>query len=98
QNLSARYGKEVAFLGINTEDSDDAAETFLKEAPLSYPSYTDPDGDVFAALNARNGLPATAIYGRDGELCLYRPGQYADEAALEADIRQYALGVGCESG
>jgi cytochrome c biogenesis protein CcmG, thiol:disulfide interchange protein DsbE len=46
QKLSARYGKQVAFLGVNSQDSDDAAATFLAEAPLSYPSYTDPGGDV----------------------------------------------------
>src|SRR5262249_11623599 len=41
QKLSARYGKKVAFLGVNSQDSEDAAATFLREAPLSYPSYTD---------------------------------------------------------
>ena len=43
QKLSARYGKRVAFLGVNSQDSDDAAATFLKEAPVPYPSYTDPE-------------------------------------------------------
>ena len=39
QKLSARYGKKVAFLGLNSEDSDDAATTFLREEPVPYPSY-----------------------------------------------------------
>ena len=46
QRLSAKYGKQVAFLGVDSEDSDDAARTFLAEAPVPYPSYTDPDEDI----------------------------------------------------
>jgi cytochrome c biogenesis protein CcmG, thiol:disulfide interchange protein DsbE len=98
QKLSARYGKKVAFLGVNAEDSDAAARTFLGEAPLSYPSYTDPHGDVFAALGVRTGFPVTAIYNRSGELCHLRQGQYGKQSELEADVRQYALGEDCESG
>jgi thiol-disulfide isomerase/thioredoxin len=98
QKLSARYGKQVAFLGVNSQDSDDAAATFLEEAPLSYPSYTDPDGDVGAALHTNGGLPGTAFYDPDGELCYLRRGAYADLEDLEADVRLYALGDGCESG
>ncbi|HVO53550.1 MAG TPA: TlpA disulfide reductase family protein [Solirubrobacterales bacterium] len=98
QKLSARYGKEVAFLGVNSEDSDDAAATFLEEAPLSYPSYTDPHGEVGEALHSRGGYPDTAFYSRSGELCYLKQGQYAEQSELEADVRLYALGNGCESG
>jgi len=98
QKLSARYGKQVAFLGVNSQDEDDAAATFLEEAPLSYPSYTDPDGDVGSDLGTTGGLPDTAFYGRDGELCYLKIGAYADLEALEADVRRFALGGECESG
>ena len=92
QKLSARYGKRVAFLGLNSQDSDDAAATFLAEAPLSYPSYTDSDGNLADSLGAR-GLPDTAYYDRDGNLVFTKIGGYSDEAALEADLRRYALGA-----
>ncbi len=98
QKLSARYGKRVAFIGVNSQDSGDAAATFLEEAPLSYPSYSDPDGNVGSQLGTSGGLPDTAFYGPDGELCYLRRGAYADLADLEADVRRYALGDGCESG
>lgn len=98
QKLSARYGKEVAFLGVNSQDSDDAAATFLEEAPLSYPSYTDPENEIGSAIGTTGGLPDTAFYGRDGELCYLKIGAYAELADLEADVRRYALGNGCESG
>jgi cytochrome c biogenesis protein CcmG/thiol:disulfide interchange protein DsbE len=90
QKLSARYGKEVAFFGLNSEDSEDAAATFLREEPVPYPSYSDPDKDVFESLGAR-GFPDTAFYDRSGELVFLKQGPYRDEAELEADVRRYAL-------
>ena len=98
QKLSARYGKRVAFVGVNSKDADDAAATFLEEAPLSYPSYTDPDGKIAASLGTVGGLPDTAFYDRGGELCFLKQGQYAHQDELEADVRRYALQGECESG
>ena len=92
QKLSARYGKKVAFFGVNSEDSSDAAETFLGEAPVPYPSYNDPDKDIYNSLGGY-GFPNTAFYDRFGEVFLHK-GQYRDEAELEADIRRYALQSG----
>lgn len=91
QKLSARYGKKVAFVGINTEDSDDAAKTFLSEAPVPYPSYVDPHGDIADSLGHRRGLPATAFYDSSGEILFLRQGQYRDQSELEADVQRYAL-------
>lgn len=97
QRLSARYGREVAFLGVNNEDEAAGAKTFLGEAPLSYPSYSDPDNEIGASLK-KLGLPNTAFYGPDGELCYMKYGQYGSQADLAADIHRYALGSACESG
>lgn len=91
QKLAARYGKRVAFLGVNSQDSDDAAATFLAEAPVPYPSYTDPGTGLIESLGGRGGLPDTAFYDRNGKLLFLRQGAYADASALEADVRRYAL-------
>jgi cytochrome c biogenesis protein CcmG/thiol:disulfide interchange protein DsbE len=91
QKLSARYGKQVAFLGINSQDSDDAAKTFLAEAPLPYPSYTDGDKDLANSIGASLGLPDTAFYDSAGELVHLKQGPYAEDSELEADVRRYAL-------
>lgn len=90
QKVSARYGKRVAFLGINSEDSEDAAATFLREEPVPYPSYSDPDKGIFDSLGGR-GFPDTAFYDSSGELVFLKQGQYRDEAELEADVERYAL-------
>jgi cytochrome c biogenesis protein CcmG/thiol:disulfide interchange protein DsbE len=98
QQAAASYGKRVAFLGIDSEDSDDAARTFLKEEPVPYPSYTDPDKDIADSLGASLGLPDTAFYDRSGTLVYLKQGPYDDYAELKADIERFALGGGAESG
>lgn len=90
QKLSARYGKRVAFLGVNSEDAEDAAATYLREEPVPYPSYSDPDKEIFDSLGGR-GFPDTAFYDSSGELVFLKQGPYSDEAELEADLRRYAL-------
>ena len=92
QKLSAQYGKRVAFLAIDNQDSDAAARTFLGEHPVPYPSYTDPDEEIADSIGASRGLPDTAFYSRDGELVYLKQGPYDSEAALRADLERYALG------
>jgi cytochrome c biogenesis protein CcmG/thiol:disulfide interchange protein DsbE len=94
QQVAANYGKRVAFLAIDSQDSDDAAKTFLKEAPVPYPSYTDPDEEITDSIGAGRGLPNTAFYDRNGELVYLKPGAYSDEQSLQADIERYALAGG----
>jgi thiol-disulfide isomerase/thioredoxin len=98
QRAAADYGKRVAFLGVDSQDSDDAAATFLGEAPVPYPSYTDPDKQIADALGASLGLPDTAFYDRRGSLVYLKQGPYDDEAELRADIERYALAGGAEGG
>jgi cytochrome c biogenesis protein CcmG/thiol:disulfide interchange protein DsbE len=91
QKIAAKWGKKVAFIGVNSEDSEANAGEFLAEDPVPYPSYYDPEHQVAASLKA-SGLPDTAFYNRDGELVHLRLGQYAHpEKEIEEDIKQYAL-------
>ncbi|HWW66823.1 MAG TPA: TlpA disulfide reductase family protein [Solirubrobacterales bacterium] len=92
QKLSARYGKRVAFLGVDSQDSGAAASTFLKEAPVPYPSYTDPDKKIAAVIHATLGLPDTAFYDRAGKLVYLKQGPYTNPSELQADVQRYALG------
>ncbi len=92
QKLSARYGKRVAFLGVNSQDSDDAARTFLAEAPVPYPSYTDPDKEIARSIGADLGLPDTAFYDRNGKLLLPQTGPL--HARLRSRSRPSPLRIG----
>ncbi len=89
QNQAARRGAEVAFLGVDSNDSNGAAETFLEELPLPYPSYLDPDLEIAKLIGAPVNFPATAFYDRRGELAYTRQGVYSSEDELVADIERY---------
>lgn len=87
---AVRFGRRVAFLGVNVADGAGRARDFLRGHYVPYPSYRDPDYAIANAVGARVGLPTTAFYGRDGRLAYVHQGQYASEAALAADVRRYA--------
>jgi cytochrome c biogenesis protein CcmG, thiol:disulfide interchange protein DsbE len=91
QQVSANLGTEIAFLGVNSQDSESAAATFLESSPLPYPSFYDPDRKITQSLEAGRGLPATAFFNAAGERTHTKLGPYVDEAELEADIDRYAL-------
>jgi cytochrome c biogenesis protein CcmG/thiol:disulfide interchange protein DsbE len=91
QKLSARYGKKVAFVGINSEDSESNAAEFLAEDPVPYPSYSDPHQELAEKLGAHVGLPDTAFFDRAGKLVYLKQGPYAHDAELEEDVEKYAL-------
>jgi cytochrome c biogenesis protein CcmG, thiol:disulfide interchange protein DsbE len=93
QDLSAAYGKRVAFLGVDSQDSTDEAEDFLREEPVPFPSYSDPDEEIANELGGR-GLPVTAFYDRDGEFVFLQQKPYTEHGQLRADIERYALGEG----
>jgi cytochrome c biogenesis protein CcmG/thiol:disulfide interchange protein DsbE len=89
QQVSAERGDEVAFLGVDALDTDPAAENFLEELPLPYPSVTDPDEQVRREYGIR-GYPATAFFDANGELVHLKQGPYTSAEELEADIDEYS--------
>jgi cytochrome c biogenesis protein CcmG, thiol:disulfide interchange protein DsbE len=89
QKQAVKRGKQVAFLGVNSQDNKGDAEDFLDDYPLPFPSYEDGDGDVARKLGIV-GLPATAYYDRKGELAYLHQGGYASEQKLAEDIERYA--------
>lgn len=88
QEAAVDRGKEIAFIGINADDSTDAAETFLAELPLPYPSISDPDDEV-ADLIEGFYFPSTAFYNAEGKLVHTRQGPYDSAADLNAEIDKY---------
>ena len=92
QRLSARYGKRVAFIGVDTNDDDAAARTLLGEFPVPYPSYTDPHQDIARSVGATVGLPDTVYFDASGKRVFVKQGQYASESEFAADIERHALG------
>ena len=89
--LAGRYRGRVAFLGVNSQDSREAAERFLRENPVPFPSYFDPDVKVAREFKGGLAWPTTAFYDRTGRVVNTHAGAYATQAKLDADVRRYAL-------
>jgi thiol-disulfide isomerase/thioredoxin len=89
QQVATERGKEVAFLGVNAGDKRPAAEKFLGERPLPYPSYEDPDEDIAEGLKAAKFFPMTIFIDERGETEFVKAGEYTTAAELEADIDKY---------
>ncbi len=94
QQAAADDLDRVAFMGVNTDDEDAAAQTFLDGHPVPYPSFADPDKAFIDAVGATTvgGLPNTLYFDRNGELVYTHQGPYTSEAQLDADIQKYAFG------
>jgi cytochrome c biogenesis protein CcmG, thiol:disulfide interchange protein DsbE len=90
QRLSTRLGRRVAFLGVNSNDSDGDARAFLRRYPVSYPSYADPEQKVARVFGATLAFPTTAFYRASGRLAFVHQGAYPSEARLREDIARYA--------
>lgn len=87
-----KYGDRVAFLGVDSKDSRDEAEEFLKELPVPFPHYYDEDASIARVFRGGRAWPTTAFYDASGKLVYTHAGAYASEAKLEEDVRRYALG------
>jgi cytochrome c biogenesis protein CcmG/thiol:disulfide interchange protein DsbE len=89
-SASARYGRRVAFLGADTNDSAGDAHTFLVDHPVSYPSYQTTTADL-SSLAEIEGLPTTIFIGPAGKVIYVHIGQYDSQGTLDQDITSYAL-------
>ena len=89
QQVATKRGREIAFLGINGADKRPAAEKFLAERPLPYPSYEDPDEDIARELKISKFFPMTVFVDADGKTAFIKSGEYKSGADLEADIDRY---------
>ncbi|MCL2770582.1 MAG: SCO family protein [Solirubrobacterales bacterium] len=88
---AASYGRRVAFLGFNAEDSPGAARAFLATHPVSYPSYQGSTASI-GSLASLVGLPTTVFIDARGRVVFVHPGQYETQATLDQDVERYALG------
>jgi cytochrome c biogenesis protein CcmG, thiol:disulfide interchange protein DsbE len=89
--MAQRYDGRVAFLGVNSQDSRGPAEEFLRDNPVPFPSFFDPDVKVAREFKGGLAWPTTAFFDRRGEVVDVHAGAYASQAKLEEDIREFAL-------
>jgi cytochrome oxidase Cu insertion factor (SCO1/SenC/PrrC family)/thiol-disulfide isomerase/thioredoxin len=90
-NASARYGRQVAFLGADVNDSSGDAQAFLRQHPVSYPSYQLPQTGIQSLLpQGVIGLPTTFYVSAGGKVVYVHTGQYESQGTLDQDIQNYA--------
>ncbi len=92
-SASARYGRQVAFLGADVNDNAGDARAFLRQHQISYPSYPVSIGQTTEILPA--GLaatPTTVFFNRVGKIVAIHTGQYESQGTLDLAIAQHALG------
>ena len=90
QQQARKQGSQIAFLGVDGEDSKSAARHFLKRFPVPYPSFFDTHGEIAAVFRGDRVFPTTAYYDREGQLVYTKQGGYATEEALARDIARWA--------
>jgi cytochrome c biogenesis protein CcmG, thiol:disulfide interchange protein DsbE len=90
QRQSQRLGKQIAFLGVDSNDSNSDAKSFLRQYPVSYPSYVDGNLAIAAVFKGVQAFPTTAFYDSKGGLAFVHQGAYQSEEALTKDIERYA--------
>ena len=81
-----RYaGRDVVFLGINIQDTEEAARQFLAEFDVTYPNGMDP-GSKIAIDYGVWGLPETFIIDREGRITYKHVGALGmDTVAAKVD-------------
>lgn len=92
-SASATYGRRVAFLGNDTDDTSPGdARAFLAAHPVSYPSY-QASYSTISAIAQVQGLPETIFISRAGRVQYVHIGSYDTQTSLTEDIERYALGA-----
>lgn len=92
RQLARTYGRRVAFVGLDSQDTRGDAQTFLRSFPVAYPSLYDPSAEQARSIGGGQGWPTTFYYDHTGRQTYVRQGGYTTLALLQADIRRYALG------
>jgi thiol-disulfide isomerase/thioredoxin len=89
QRVAVGLGRRVAFLGLDANDQTAGARSFLRQFPVSYPSYEDPRSVIANHIHAASYFPQTVFLDRSGHIVFDHVGPYETVHALEQDIRRY---------
>lgn len=76
---AAQGNKNIAFFGIDHQDSRTQAQDLLAASGVNYPSGYDPNGIVAAKYGISTGLPATAFIDRTGHVTHIQYGEITQD-------------------
>lgn len=89
QSAGVAFGRQVAFLGLDSFDNGANARTFLRQFPVTYPSIFDPSASQAQALGGGQGWPTTIFFNAAHTITNVHVGAYPSRQALEQDIAHY---------
>jgi thiol-disulfide isomerase/thioredoxin len=89
EDVAAKRGTTVAFVGVNGNDKRPAALKFLHQRPLPYPSYEDPHEAIARSIEAPAYYPITVFVDRRGHTAFVHRGSFPSEDELNAEIDRY---------
>jgi cytochrome c biogenesis protein CcmG/thiol:disulfide interchange protein DsbE len=88
--LSREYGDRIAFVGINIQDTDEAARGFVRDFRLTFPTARDRDGRIYLDYGVF-GVPESFFLGSDRVITQHWIGPL-DEAELRSALEGLVAG------
>lgn len=90
--MKARYGDRIEFVGVNVDTDRKLADRFLKKHPAQFALRYDPEG-ALAKQYRLTGMPSAILLNAKGEVVHRHDGfRDKDKAIYEAELRR-ALGL-----
>jgi cytochrome c biogenesis protein CcmG/thiol:disulfide interchange protein DsbE len=90
QRIAVQYGRRVAFLAVDVQDTSNNAASFLRHFPVTYPSYTDPHGRIAGSVGSdAQYMPQTWYFNSHGSMLYDKDGPYLSVKDFEHDIAFY---------
>ena len=84
-----RYGRRVAFVGVDTKRPHPRRRSLLAGHAVSYPSYVSLSGAI--PRKGVIGLPTTIFIDAAGNITYTQTGPYDSQGSFDADISRHAL-------
>ena len=67
ERVARRYAGRVEFVGVDVQDTEQNARTFLSRYGVTYPNGPDPSGQISIDYGM-SGVPESYFVGRDGRI------------------------------
>lgn len=84
-----KYGKQVEFVGINSQEDLSSVQRFLKETPIQFPILLDLDGQI-TDLYYVDAFPTTLFINSEGIIEYIHLGQM-DEEILQNGLKKIGV-------
>jgi cytochrome c biogenesis protein CcmG, thiol:disulfide interchange protein DsbE len=95
QDAMRRYGDRVTFVGVDVQDTDSDAQTFLRKYGITYPNGSGNAGPISVQYGMR-GVPETYFIAPDGHLV--RKSNTLTSADLEQFVGELQRASGTRPG